>query len=264
VVVDVDEVLRLLHPLSETAEAVDRGAVHRDGQVGRTEVVGRHQEVGAGEEVERRRERDGLAVPRRLDRDPFLLQRERDREQAPEGVAVWADVAGDADGRRGFDRVDRRAQRRRDLGRYRWELHPTQAFGAVDLFDHGVHVLSLLRRVVEMELEIRRGLEVHAPSGLRAQVRLGALEAGLRVALLFVVPEHRVIDVRSREIGRHAHGGDRHEPNARILHLPLDQVTEDLADVLSDALRPACTHVSPPRAGRRGPPSTVQPGRRAR
>src|SRR6185295_18778066 len=93
------------------------------------------------------------------------------------------------------------------------------SFGGVDLaqdlFDPGL----VRDRLVEHELYVGYAPEPQALTELPAEKRRRPLQGALGRAARRRVAERRVVEPRELQIGRDLHARQRHEPNARIVHL---------------------------------------------
>ena len=258
VVVDVDDEA----PLEAAhAGAAQVAALHDDHRVG--VGVGRHlgrdlDALHAGEVV--------VVIGRAIGVDDARLLAERverigHRQLRADGVAVGARVRGDQEARPGEDLVanplDQRlcGRRRRRCAGGRRITHRCSArcgFGssgvgcgaaspsaaaarsALDVVEDSLDAVAPLDRFVEEELQQGNPLEPEPAADLAAQEGRRPPERARRLAPGLLVAERRVIDAGDLQVRRDVHVRDGQEADARVVHLPGQEIGDLRAQLIAD------------------------------
>jgi len=110
--------------------------------------------------------------------------------------------------------------------------------GRMDLVQQLLDAVLSRDRVIVLERELRHPLQPQTRTDLTAQKRGCTFERARAVLPRVVVAEHGVEHPCQLNIGAHLDARERHEPNARIVHLSCEQLCQLTSDLIGDALRP--------------------------
>jgi hypothetical protein len=99
-------------------------------------------------------------------------------------------------------------------------------------------------RLVVDDVELGDALEPQARADLAPQEWQRTVERAIGMAPTLFISQRGIEDARLLEVTAHLDPRDRDEPEARIVHLAREQLTELAADLVGDAIRSLSFQVS--------------------